>query len=82
MTHQYKKLPVSMKMWMQFITSCPIGHHSVWMQFNVMPMQDVYPAMAPIYKMSLSPREILRLTHAPVSPIGVALPVALKVNLV
>jgi len=31
MTHQYKKL----KMWMQ-LTSYP-GHHSVWMQFNVMP---------------------------------------------
>jgi len=35
MTHQYKKLPVTMKCGCS-LTSCP-GHHSAWMQFNVMP---------------------------------------------
>jgi len=36
MTHQYKKLPVTMKCGCS-LTSCP-GHHSLWMQFNVMPI--------------------------------------------
>jgi len=37
-THQYKKLPVTMKMWLQFnVMPWTSGHHSVWMQFNVMP---------------------------------------------
>jgi len=35
MTHQYKKQPVTMKCGCS-LTSCP-GHHSVRMQFNVMP---------------------------------------------
>jgi len=38
MTHQYKKLPVTMKMCMHFNIRHALenGHHSVWMQFNVM----------------------------------------------
>jgi len=32
MTHQYKKLPVTMKMWMQF--NLRPGLHSVWMQIK------------------------------------------------
>jgi len=35
MTHQYKKLPVTMKMWMQFNVMA-LDVQSVWMQFNVM----------------------------------------------
>jgi len=36
MTHKYKKLPVTMKMWMQF-NVMPWTSVSVPMQFNIMP---------------------------------------------
>jgi len=47
MTHQYKKLPVTMKIWMQFnfMTWTSLG----WMQFNVMPRTHKIKKMLMIF---------------------------------